>query len=82
MKTLQLDDKTLPALKIAVDISYDMQGDMLFDEMPTSVNEIRQLASKSDEQLRIELREIRDDFNAKIDLIEGLSILKNQLSRL
>lgn len=86
MKTLKLDDKTLSALKMSVDICYDMQGDMLFEEIPLSVDAIRQMASKSDAELRVELRvelrEVRADFDKKLDIIEGLSILKNQLSSL
>ena len=82
MKTLQLNDTTLFALKLAVEMSYDTNGDILFDDIPLSVSEIRALASKSDEDLKAEMKEIRDDFNAKVDHIEALAVLKNQLQSL
>lgn len=82
MKTLKLDDKTLPALIMSVEVQYDMNSDMLFDDIPFSVREIRELASKSDDELKAELKEIRDDFNAKLDLVEGLAVLKQQLKSL
>lgn len=67
------------ALYRALQMQYDMENDMALDDTVTSVDEVRDLAGKSDDDIRANLAARRKDANDAIDRLLSTIDLQNQL---
>lgn len=69
----------LTILREAMESWADMENDMLLDDVPSSLAEIRQLASQSDECIRTAMANVRKLTNARVDRLLAVRDLLTQL---
>jgi len=69
------------ALHFALQMQRDMQDDMVLDDAITSVDEVRDLAGKCDDEILANLRARRKDASDAIDRLLVTIELQNQLQR-
>jgi hypothetical protein len=75
-----LNEKERNALRIALEVQIDILNDTLFEMFPYRIEEIRELALKSDEEIAAALKEMHNKANENFDLLESMQRLYNQLS--
>jgi len=78
--TLKLtSQQQVNALYRALQMQHDMENDIALDDTITSVDEIRTLAAKSDDEIKFNLVARYKDTNDAIDRLVATIDLQNQL---
>ena len=70
----------LKALKFAVEMNIDMLNDMGTDPMWMSPNDLRKLATKSDEEIRKEMSKNSKEVHENIDKLIALNFIHAELN--
>ena len=79
MKTLTFTPAAQKALLQSVEQSIDMLNDMALDPMWQSPQSIRELAVKSDEEIRATITKNGKEVDANIDQLVSLQLLRADL---
>ncbi len=79
MKTLNLTPEIRAALLQSVEMSIDMFNDMVLDPMWMTPTQLRELAGKSDEEIRATFTKNGDEVFKNIDQLVSLQILYSEL---
>ena len=79
MKTLNLSPAIQKALLQSVEQSIDIFNDLAVDPMWMNPEMVRELAAKSDDEIRTTMSENSKAVYANIDQLVSLEILRNEL---
>ena len=71
----------LEAIKHALEVQIDIESDMVFEDLPTSVNEVRKLASLNDDNMQTALRECIRKADERMTRLEASQDLLLQLEQ-
>ena len=82
MYTVTLTRKQLNALLMATESNIDMYDDMALDPMFLTANQVRVLATKSDEEIRKTFSNNAKETSENIDMLIELQLLYAQLKSL
>jgi len=61
----------MDALKHALEVQIDIENDMVWDELPMNVHEIRRLAEMDNDMMRRELGQMMKNFDERSDRLEA-----------
>lgn len=81
MNTNKLSQAAQAALLQSIEVSIDMYNDMALDPMWFQVSEIRELATKSDEEIRRVISEKSKEASENIDMLVELELLRAELTK-
>jgi hypothetical protein len=81
MNTETLSAKAKAALLASIECSIDMYNDMALDPMYLQVNEVRELATMSDDEIRAKIRENANEADKNIDMLIELELLRAELTK-
>jgi len=70
----------LEVLKEAVEMAFEIENDTTLDELFYTADQIRTLATKSDDEIKATLTEIRNVTNVRFNRVLDLYTLKLQLN--
>lgn len=79
MKNLLLNDAQHAALLQAVEMNIDMLNDMGMDSVWMNVSQVRELATKSDEEIRATMTSNTEEAWKEIEKLQNLQLIYNEL---
>jgi hypothetical protein len=79
MNTEELSKGAKMALLGAVEMSIDMYNDMALDPMYFNPSQIRELATKSDADIRLAITEAAKDASDNLDKLVELELIRREL---